>query len=131
MLNPLETGILVAFHTGLTEHDVRFNSDALKIVAGWRAEGIGAVGHDDNTTAERVHLAREVHGTGANLDSLETRDHRNLIERTCFSVEPGIYLPARFGVRSELDMTIEDGRAAISGGPPQQAILPLLTRFAS
>jgi len=75
-------------------------------------------------------IGREVHGTGANLDSLETRDHRGLIEGTCFSVEPGIYLPGRFGVRSELDMTIENGRAEISAAPPQRAIIPILSRFA-
>jgi Xaa-Pro dipeptidase len=71
-------------------------------------------------------IGREVHGTGANLDSLETHDHRTLIDRTCFSVEPGIYLPGRFGVRSELDMTIEDGRAEVSGAPAQREIVPLL-----
>jgi Xaa-Pro aminopeptidase len=71
-------------------------------------------------------IGREVHGTGANLDSLETHDHRTLIDRTCFSVEPGIYLPGRFGVRSELDMTIEDGRAEVSAGPAQREIVALL-----
>jgi Xaa-Pro dipeptidase len=74
-------------------------------------------------------IGREVHGTGANLDSLETQDHRALIPRTCFSVEPGIYLPERFGVRSELDMAIEDSHADISGAPAQQQIIPLLSRF--
>jgi Xaa-Pro aminopeptidase len=74
-------------------------------------------------------IGREVHGTGANLDSLETRDHRTLIERTCFSVEPGIYLPGRFGLRSELDMTIENGCAEISGAPAQREIIPILARF--
>ena len=71
-------------------------------------------------------IGREVHGTGANLDSLETHDHRTLIDRTCFSVEPGIYLPGRFGVRSELDMTIEDGCAEVSAAPAQREIMPLL-----
>ncbi len=71
-------------------------------------------------------IGREVHGAGANLDSLETHDHRTLIDRTCFSVEPGIYLPGRFGVRSELDMTIEDGRAEVSAGPAQREIVALL-----
>jgi Xaa-Pro aminopeptidase len=75
-------------------------------------------------------IGREVHGTGANLDSLETRDHRLLIEGSCFSVEPGIYLQGRFGVRSELDMTIENGRAEISAAPPQRAIIPILSRLA-
>lgn len=74
-------------------------------------------------------IGREVHGTGANLDSLETRDERALIERTCFSVEPGIYLPGRFGVRSELDMAIENGCADVSAAPAQQEIIPILSRF--
>jgi Xaa-Pro dipeptidase len=71
-------------------------------------------------------IGREVHGTGANLDSLETHDHRTLIDRTCFSVEPGIYLPERFGMRSELDMTIENGRAEVSAAPAQCEIVALL-----
>jgi Xaa-Pro dipeptidase len=67
-----------------------------------------------------------VHGVGANLDSLESDDTRLLIEGTCFSIEPGIYLPGRFGVRSEIDMTIENGRAEISAPAPQAAIVPIL-----
>lgn len=87
-------------------------------------------GYGDNFVHRTGHsIGREVHGTGANLDSLETRDHRALIEGTCFSVEPGIYLPGSFGVRSELDMTIENGRAEISGGPAQESIIPILSRF--
>jgi Xaa-Pro dipeptidase len=70
-------------------------------------------------------IGREVHGTGANLDSLETLDDRTLIDNTCFSVEPGIYLPGKFGVRSELDMTIENGRALVSGEPRQREIVAL------
>jgi Xaa-Pro aminopeptidase len=48
-------------------------------------------------------IAREVHGNGANLDHFETRDERRLLPRTGFSIEPGVYLPERFGVRSEID----------------------------
>jgi Xaa-Pro dipeptidase len=72
-------------------------------------------------------IGREVHGTGVNLDSLETLDDRRLIDNTCFSVEPGIYLPGKFGVRSELDMTIEQGRATVSGEPRQREIVALLS----
>jgi Xaa-Pro aminopeptidase len=70
-------------------------------------------------------IGREVHGTGANLDSLETLDDRRLIDNTCFSVEPGIYLPNKFGVRSELDMTIENGEARVSGEPRQREVVAL------
>ncbi|HLW71494.1 MAG TPA: M24 family metallopeptidase [Candidatus Binataceae bacterium] len=92
---------------------------------------IEAAGYGEQFVHRTGHsIGREVHGTGANLDSLETRDHRSLIENTCFSVEPGIYLPERFGIRSELDMTIEAGRAEISGGPPQVEIIAMTARFA-
>jgi Xaa-Pro aminopeptidase len=91
---------------------------------------IEQAGYGDQFVHRTGHsIGREVHGTGANLDSLETRDHRALIERTCFSVEPGIYLAGRFGVRSELDMTIENGRAQVSGAPAQEEIIPVLARF--
>ena len=84
-------------------------------------------GYGDQFVHRTGHsIGREVHGTGANLDSLETHDHRALIDRTCFSVEPGIYLPGRFGVRSELDMTIENGRAEVSAAPAQREIVALL-----
>jgi len=76
-------------------------------------------------------IGREVHGAGANLDSLETDDHRRLIENTCFSVEPGIYLEGRFGVRSETDVVIENRRAIVSEAPAQTAIVPIIARFGS
>ena len=88
---------------------------------------IEAAGFGDAFVHRTGHsIGREVHGTGANLDSLETLDDRSLIDHTCFSVEPGIYLPGKFGVRSELDMTIEDGRATVSGEPRQREIVALL-----
>jgi Xaa-Pro dipeptidase len=67
-----------------------------------------------------------VHGNGANLDSFETDDHRKLLDRTCFSVEPGIYLAGRFGVRSEIDMVIENGAATVTASAIQNEIVPLL-----
>jgi Xaa-Pro dipeptidase len=87
---------------------------------------IEAAGFGDAFVHRTGHsIGREVHGTGANLDSLETLDDRALIDNTCFSVEPGIYLPGKFGVRSELDMTIENGRASVSGEPRQREIVTL------
>ncbi|HSU90089.1 MAG TPA: M24 family metallopeptidase [Sporolactobacillaceae bacterium] len=88
---------------------------------------IEAAGFGDEFVHRTGHsIGREVHGAGANLDSLETLDDRALIDNTCFSVEPGIYLPGKFGVRSELDMTIEDGRAMVSGEPRQTEIVAIL-----
>ncbi|MGH9358879.1 MAG: M24 family metallopeptidase [Terriglobia bacterium] len=69
-------------------------------------------------------IGREVHGNGANLDNFETHDARPLIPRTCFSVEPGIYLP-EFGVRSEVDVYVDEREARVTG-EAQQAIVPIL-----
>ena len=60
------------------------------------------------------NIAQEVHGPGAHLDNLETHDERLLLPNTCFSVEPGVYLP-EFGVRSEIDMLTAPGKAWVTG----------------
>lgn len=71
-------------------------------------------------------IGAEVHGNGANMDNLETHDERRLVPRTCFSIEPGIYLP-EFGIRSEINVYIDaDGKPHVTGGPAQTEILPLL-----
>jgi Xaa-Pro dipeptidase len=59
-------------------------------------------------------IGTEVHGTGANMDNLETHDERKVIPGTCFSVEPGIYLP-EFGVRSEVNVFIDETSARVTG----------------
>jgi Xaa-Pro aminopeptidase len=59
-------------------------------------------------------IGTEVHGNGANMDNLETRDEREVIANTLFSIEPGIYLP-EFGVRSEIDMLVRNGAAEVTG----------------
>lgn len=59
-------------------------------------------------------IGAEVHGAGANMDNLETHDERRVIPRTCFSVEPGIYLP-EFGIRSEVNVFVDEGGARVTG----------------
>jgi len=57
------------------------------------------------------------HGPGAHIDSLETQDLRELIPHTCFSIEPGIYIPGEFGIRLECDVYLGDeGKAQVTGG---------------
>ncbi|HLK17795.1 MAG TPA: M24 family metallopeptidase [Bryobacteraceae bacterium] len=67
-------------------------------------------------------IGAEVHGTGANMDNLETHDERKVIPWTCFSVEPGIYLP-KFGIRSELNMFVGDDGARVTGEVQQKMLL--------
>jgi len=71
-------------------------------------------------------IGEEVHGNGANIDSLESKDSRRLMPRTCFSIEPGIYLPGEFGIRSELDVYVSDREAHVFGLPIQTAIVSIL-----
>jgi Xaa-Pro dipeptidase len=71
-------------------------------------------------------IGEEVHGNGANIDNLETQDSRRLLPRTCFSIEPGIYLPGEFGIRSELDVYVSEREAVVYGLPLQTEIVSLL-----
>jgi Xaa-Pro aminopeptidase len=67
-------------------------------------------------------IGREVHGNGANMDNLETHDERPVIARTCFSVEPGVYLP-EFGVRSEVDVYVDEHSAGVTGAKQTELVL--------
>lgn len=68
----------------------------------------------------------EVHGNGANIDNLETREERRLIPRTAFSIEPGIYL-SKFGIRSEIDVYLSENDVLVAGQPIQTEIIPILS----
>jgi Xaa-Pro aminopeptidase len=59
-------------------------------------------------------IGEDVHGAGANMDNFETHDDRRIIPWTCFSVEPGVYLPD-FGVRSEVNVFIAPEGARVTG----------------
>jgi Xaa-Pro aminopeptidase len=76
---------------------------------------IRAAGFGEYFTHRTGHnIAHEIHGPGAHLDNLETHDERRILPNTCFSVEPGIYLP-EFGVRSEIDMLTSATKAWVTG----------------
>lgn len=69
-------------------------------------------------------IGREVHGNGANLDNLETKDDRLLVPGTCFSIEPGIYLEGRMAVRSEIDVFLTpDGSVEVYGPIQKELVL--------
>jgi Xaa-Pro aminopeptidase len=59
-------------------------------------------------------IGAEVHGSGANMDNLETHDERRIIPWTCFSIEPGVYLP-EFGIRSEVNVFVDENGARVTG----------------
>jgi Xaa-Pro aminopeptidase len=84
--------------------------------AGYADEFLHRTGHS---------IGEEGHGNGANIDNLETRDSRRLIPRTAFSIEPGIYLAGKFGVRSEIDVYLTENDAIVTH-PHQTEIFAIL-----
>lgn len=72
-------------------------------------------------------IGEEVHGNGANMDNLETRDERTIIPQTSFSIEPGIYLRDKFGIRSEIDVYIsKEKEVVVTGLPMQEHVVAIL-----
>lgn len=83
---------------------------------------IRTAGFADCFTHRTGHnIAHEIHGPGAHLDNLETHDERRILPNTCFSVEPGIYLP-EFGIRSEIDMLTSPGKAWVTGNIQRELV---------
>jgi Xaa-Pro aminopeptidase len=97
-------------------------------IAGWEVdhatrEQINAAGYAQYFTHRTGHsIGMNVHGNGANMDNLETKDDREIIPNTCFSIEPGIYLP-EFGVRSEVNVLTRNGAAEVTGKIQNELVL--------
>ena len=97
-------------------------------IAGWQADDaarnvIQTAGFGAWFTHRTGHnIATELHGNGAHLDNLETHDERLILPHTCFSVEPGLYFPREFGVRSEVNMITYPGKAVVTG-PTQRELV--------
>ncbi len=86
------------------------------------ARGFGA--HIIHRTGHSID--RELHGSGPNIDNMETRDTRTLIPGVGFSVEPGIYLPGDVGFRSEVNMFIGPDGPEVTTPGPQRGLYALL-----
>ncbi|RMG11340.1 MAG: aminopeptidase P family protein [Deltaproteobacteria bacterium] len=106
-----------------------------RVPRAWRADRrartvLTQAGYGDAFLHRTGHsITTEVHGIGAHLDDLETHDTRGLIPRTCFSIEPGIYLAGEAGYRSEIDVCIRPGEprpVAEVTTVPRQMALPAL-----
>jgi Xaa-Pro dipeptidase len=97
-------------------------------IAGWEVdlatrEHITNAGYGQYFVHRTGHsIGVTVHGNGANMDNLETKDEREIIPNTCFSIEPGIYLP-EFGVRSEVNVLIHNGAAEVTGRIQRELVL--------
>jgi Xaa-Pro aminopeptidase len=114
------------FHTVRNARDaaiatVQQASAANEPLQGWQPDEaarnvIRAAGFAGAFTHRTGHnIATELHGAGAHLDNFETHDERLILPHTCFSVEPGLYFPGSFGIRSEVNMITYPGRAVVTG----------------
>jgi Xaa-Pro aminopeptidase len=96
----------------------------------------GATAHDVDTAARKVitdagygdfFIHRTGHGIG--LDDHEAPymlagNYTPLQPGHCFSIEPGIYLPGKFGVRLEVILTVtDDGTAHVFNQPNEPSLL--------
>jgi Xaa-Pro dipeptidase len=113
---------------------IEFVCDAVtrgRAIHGWEVDRaargvIRKAGYARNFVHRTGHsIGQQVHGNGANMDGLETRDDRKIVPRTCFSIEPGIYMP-EFGIRSEVNVYVGEREARVTGAI-QEEILPLLS----
>jgi Xaa-Pro aminopeptidase len=111
---------------------VRKNIRAGKPIRGAEVDDVSRsvitrAGFGDQFTHRTGHsIGEETHGNGVNIDDFETRDSRRIIPGVCFSIEPGIYLEGKFGVRSEINVYVSDKDIEVTGQPIQTEIIPVL-----
>lgn len=108
------------FVTGVTVHGWEVDDACRKVIV--------EAGFGDFFTHRTGHnIGEEVHGNGVHIDNLETKDERTIIPGSCFSVEPGIYMPEKgLGFRTEIDVVVTDeGEVTVEGGL-QEKIVPIL-----
>ncbi len=108
-----------------TVHDAVANGSP---IAGWQVDQatrdfIARAGFGQYFIHRTGHsIATTVHGNGPNMDNLETRDERTILPNTCFSIEPGIYLP-EFGVRSEVNVLVRAECAEVTGRIQREIVI--------
>jgi Xaa-Pro dipeptidase len=117
--------------TGARDVGVRTVQDALKAgrrICGWEVDAatrdyITKAGFGQYFVHRTGHsIGTSVHANGANMDNLETKDEREIVPNSCFSVEPGIYLP-EFGVRSEVNVLVRERNAEVTGKIQQEIVI--------
>ncbi|MGA9353215.1 MAG: Xaa-Pro peptidase family protein [Terriglobales bacterium] len=101
---------------------------ARKPIAGWEVDHavrglIKNAKYGDYFIHRTGHsIGTEVHSNGANMDDLEIHDERRILPNSCFSIEPGIYLP-EFGVRLEVDVLVRDASAEVTGKIQKEIVI--------
>ena len=99
-----------------------------RAMAGWEVDRavrdhITKAGYGDYFIHRTGHsIGTEVHANGANMDDLEIHDERRILPNSCFSIEPGIYLP-EFGVRSEVNVLVRPKAAEVTGKIQREIVI--------
>jgi Xaa-Pro dipeptidase len=97
-------------------------------IAGWQVDratrdSIKKAGYGDYFIHRTGHsIGTDVHSNGANMDDLEIHDERQILPNSCFSIEPGIYLP-EFGVRSEVNVLVRPNHAEVTGKIQREIVI--------
>src|SRR5437879_565340 len=97
-------------------------------IAGWEVDRatrnhIKQKGFGDYFIHRTGHsIGTDVHSNGANMDDLEIHDERQILPNSCFSIEPGVYLP-EFGVRSEVNVLVRPNRAEVTGKIQREIVI--------
>jgi len=97
-------------------------------IAGWQVDRavrgvIENAGLGDYFVHRTGHsISADVHGNGANMDDLEIHDERLILPNSCFSIEPGVYLP-EFGVRTEINMLVRANSAEVTGKMQSEIVI--------
>ncbi len=97
-------------------------------IAGWEVDRatrdhIKKAGYGDYFIHRTGHsIGTEVHANGANMDDLEIHDEREILFNSCFSIEPGIYLP-EFGVRTEVNVLVRPKSAEVTGKVQNEIVI--------
>ncbi|MCC6363991.1 MAG: aminopeptidase P family protein [Bryobacterales bacterium] len=129
---PAQVQKVFAVVKGARDAAVRFIKDGIaagRTLRGYEVDDtargfITNQGYGDSFIHRTGHsIGAEVHGTGANMDNLESHDTRQVIPHTCFSIEPGVYLE-HFGIRSEVNVYVGEKEAMVTG-EIQEALLEL------
>ncbi len=99
-----------------------------KAIAGWEVDRatrghIKKAGFGEYFIHRTGHsIGTEVHANGANMDDLEIHDERRILPNSCFSIEPGVYLP-EFGVRSEVNVLVRPKAAEVTGKIQREIVI--------
>lgn len=134
---PVPTRMLEIFSivTAARDRGVEFINERISSgqpIHGWEVDDavravIRDAGYGEFFTHRTGHsIGVAVHGNGVNIDNFETKDERLLEPGLGFTIEPGIYLPGEFGIRSEIDCYMSESGVEITTVPFQKELSALL-----